>query len=251
MKSIFGVIESISGSMNDILVRSQFSWINHWISSILAGLYIGLGIILIFCIGQTVPPEIRPFLMGISFSIALVLVLVAGAYLFTGMTMTMTIRLLTEMNALYRTLTFLAICWIGNLIGSTVLGFLISRLHMPLTSPDSLAHTVAYAKTHMSITELLIRGFFCNLLVCLAIWMYNRLQQESARIMVIWLCLFAFITCGFEHSVANMTLLTLSYFSEGSRIGLMDIAYNLFWVSLGNMLAGIFLGSVYYKIRHQ
>lgn len=250
MKSIPTTIEAIHENMDALLLKSQSSWTTHWIGSILAGLYIGLGIILIFCIGQTVAPEVRPLIMGISFSIALVLVTVAGAYLFTGMTMTMTIyKVMNPQSDPLHIVKFLIICWIGNLIGSTILGYLISRLHMPLTSADSFAHVAAYAKVHMSISELLIRGFFCNLLVCLAIWMFSRLENETARIMVIWLCLFAFITCGFEHSVANMTLLTLSYFSEGSRIGLLDIAYNLGWVSLGNLIAGVVLASAYCKLR--
>src|SRR5437899_4888275 len=43
--------------------------------------------------------------------------------------------------------------------------------------------------------------------VCLALWMAARVNSDSAKCIVIWWCLLAFIACGFEHSVANMTVL--------------------------------------------
>ena len=49
--------------------------IGFWISSMMAGAYVGLGIILIFCVGANVDPSIRPVVMGASFGIALTLVI--------------------------------------------------------------------------------------------------------------------------------------------------------------------------------
>jgi formate/nitrite transporter FocA (FNT family) len=45
--------------------------VGFWISSMMAGAYVGLGIILIFCVGANVDPGIRPVVMGASFGIAL------------------------------------------------------------------------------------------------------------------------------------------------------------------------------------
>src|SRR5437762_6519031 len=64
--------------------------VGFWISSMMAGAYVGLGIILIFCVGSNVDPSIRPVVMGASFGIALTLVIFAGSDLFTGHTMFMT-----------------------------------------------------------------------------------------------------------------------------------------------------------------
>jgi formate/nitrite transporter FocA (FNT family) len=64
--------------------------LGFWISSMKAGAYVGLGIILIFCVGTNVDPSIRPVVMGASFGIALTLVIFAGSDLFTGHTMFMT-----------------------------------------------------------------------------------------------------------------------------------------------------------------
>jgi nitrite transporter NirC len=57
--------------------------------------------------------------------------------------------------------------------------------------------------------------------------------------MIFW-CLFAFITTGFEHSIANMTLLTVSLLSPlDASISLGGYFYNIFVATLGNMLGAI------------
>lgn len=57
------------------------------ILTLMAGAYVGAGILLIFSVGQVVDGAIRPIVMGASFGIALTLVVFAGAELFTGHTM--------------------------------------------------------------------------------------------------------------------------------------------------------------------
>ena len=62
-----------------------------WLSSMMAGAYVGMGIILIFCVGSDADPAYRALIMGCSFGIALTLVVFAGSDLFTGHTMFMTL----------------------------------------------------------------------------------------------------------------------------------------------------------------
>ena len=64
-----------------------------FISSMMAGAYVGIGIILIFTLGQQIDPSLRSLAMGACFGIALTLVVFAGSDLFTGHTMFMTIGL--------------------------------------------------------------------------------------------------------------------------------------------------------------
>lgn len=67
--------------------------------------------------------------------------------------------------------------------------------------------------------------------------------------MIFW-CLFAFITSGFEHSVANMTLLTIGLLNPGTAsVSIMGYVYNIGVVTIGNMIGGaIFLALPYYII---
>ena len=58
--------------------------LGFWISSMIAGAYVGLGIILIFCVGATVDPSIRLVVMGASSGIALTLVIFAGSIIYVA-----------------------------------------------------------------------------------------------------------------------------------------------------------------------
>ena len=102
----------------------------------------------------------------------------------------------------------------------------------------------------MTVENLFFRSIFCNMLVCIAIWCTFRCEEETSKIIMIFWCLFVFITAGFEHSIANMTLLTiglLSPFSEAVSVG--GYLYNILFVTLGNMVGGIlFIAIPYYII---
>lgn len=65
--------------------------LGFWVSSAMAGAYVGLGIILIFTLGNLLDPSVRPLVMGATFGIALTLVIIAGSELFTGHTMFLTL----------------------------------------------------------------------------------------------------------------------------------------------------------------
>lgn len=66
--------------------------------------------------------------------------------------------------------------------------------------------------------------------------------------MIFW-CLFAFITIGLEHSIANMTLFTAALWLDTTgAITLSGYAYNLFFVTLGNMVGAIVFLAIPYGI---
>ncbi len=66
----------------------------------------------------------------------------------------------------------------------------------------------AFMKTHLGIEALLARGVLCNILVCLAVWSGFQTKNDAAKLIMVFWCLLAFFTTGFEHSVANMTVIT-------------------------------------------
>src|SRR6202040_3359878 len=98
--------------------------VGFWISSMMAGAYVGLGIILIFCVGANVDPSIRPIVMGASFGIALTLVIFAGSDLFTGHTMFMSFGLLRGRTGWRELAACWTVSWLGNLAGCIILAAL-------------------------------------------------------------------------------------------------------------------------------
>ncbi len=226
-----------------------------FVSSMLAGAYVGIGIVLILVLGASVPPEWSKLVMAASFGIALVLVVLAGADLFTGHHLYGTLGWFAGRSPLAPILLFWAVCWVGNLLGSLLLALLVTAgggggLQ---ADPQGLLQQIAAAKMNAPLSELLARAVLCNWLVCLAVWMSARVDSDAARCIVIWWCLFGFIACGLEHSVANMTLLSLALLgAHGAQISVGGLVYNLLWVSLGNIVGGaLFVAGAYWLVaRH-
>lgn len=227
--------------------------LGFWVAAMMAGAYVGMGILLIFSVGQTADPSVRGLIMGISFGIALTLVIFAGSELFTGHAMHMTIGRLTGRvrtgdlaRAWYTT-------WLGNLTGSALLGILFVLGGGGVVLQDGgqdLIHAVATKKMTAPGLELFMRAVLCNWLVCLAIWGSARTANDAAKCIIIFWCLFAFIAAGFEHSVANMTLFSVALFSEHPEsVSVIGAVRNLVWVTLGNAFAGaVLMGYGYWLV---
>lgn len=236
----------------EYLNRSSLSYM---ISALLAGTYIGLGIILIFSVGAPLAasnPLFLKILMGVSFGIALTLVVFAGAELFTGNNMYMTVGLLRKEITFRDLVRVWSFSWIGNLIGSFILAYLVVTSGA-ISHALAFAEKVSIAKMTMPGLELFLRGILCNWLVCLALWTSARTKSDTAKCILIFWCLFAFIACGYEHSIANMTLLSISLLAPHSAaVTWLGFGRNLFYVTCGNIIGGsLFVGILYYLATYK
>ncbi len=114
-------------------------------------------------------------------------------------------------------------------------------------------------KMNIPAEQLFLRAILANWIVCLGVWLAIRCKDEIARIVMIWWCMFTFITCGYEHSIANMCGLMLGVLLPHESIPTLTIGgywYNLWWATLGNIVGGaFFVGGMYWmaspKIREQ
>lgn len=231
-----------------LLLRHQP--IAYFLLSMLAGIYIGIGILLIFTIGGLLTGfSGAKIIMGVSFGIALSLVVMAGAELFTGnnfvMCMGVMLKNVTLRNACYLWI----ICWLGNLAGAVLLALIYHYSGLAKGSVGEFIVTASQAKMAAPALALLMRGILCNLLVCLAVWCGIKMKSETGKLIMIFWCLFAFITSGFEHSIANMTLLAVGLLEHSNAMVTMSgYAYNLFFVTLGNMIGGIVFVAIPYAL---
>lgn len=220
------------------------------VSSMMAGAYIGLGIILIFGLGQTVDPAYRSLVMGSCFGIALTLVVFAGSDLFTGLVMSGTFGILRRKISGADLARLWIYSWIGNLLGAAILAVIykLGGGGIILKEGSDLIYKVSAAKMNAPIVELVARAALCNWLVCLALWCAARTTSDTAKCILIFWCLFAFIASGFEHSVANMTVFAVALLgNHPASVTLSGMAYNLLWVSIGNILSGfLFMGVAYW-----
>lgn len=228
-------------------------WMAFSVAAMMAGAYVGMGILLIFSVGQGVDPSVRPIVMGLSFGIALTLVIFAGSELFTGHTMYMTQGRLVGSVTTGELVKCWSASWLGNLVGAAGLAllFVVGGGGVVLKAGGAdLIHAVAAKKMSGSPIELMARAMLCNWLVCLAIWMSARTKNDTAKCILVFWCLYAFIAAGFEHSVANMTVFSVALFSEHpDGVTYWGAVHNLSWVTLGNALSGaVFMGLAYWVV---
>lgn len=217
----------------------------------LAGAYLGFGIVLIFSVGAPLAgTQFAPFMkliMGASFGVALSLVIFSGSELFTGNNMIFAVAKLKSRVGFNSIAKLFALCFIGNLLGSVFFAWLVVQGGSLSVEAQALIVKVAGMKMSLGAGEAFFRGILCNWLVCLAVWVANRNGDETAKLIMIFWCLFAFIGSGYEHSIANQSLMSLALLlPHGAEVSLAGFFHNQIFVTLGNMVGGgVMVGMVY------
>lgn len=226
------------------------------VSSALAGLYIGLAIVFIFTIGgmlNSVHSPATKIVMGASFGIGLSLVLLCGSDLFTGNTLIMPIGFLEKKVSWKSMVNICVFSYIGNFIGSILVAWMF--VASGLAQGDTAEYILKGAGAKMAPTfmQIFLRGILCNILVCLAVWAFYKLKSESAKLIMIFWCLYAFITSGFEHCIANMTLLTTALMiPHKANVSFGAWIHNITAATLGNIVGGaVFVGLAYWYMSRE
>lgn len=220
----------------------------YFVLSMLAGMFIGFGVLLAFTAGGLLAgAPATKLVMGAAFGVALSLVVMAGGELFTGNNMVMAAGILKKKITLSNAVYLWIICWIGNAAGGILLAVLYHLTGLGEGAVGAFMASGALAKMSAAPVALLTRGILCNMLVCLAVWCGFRCKSESGKLIMIFWCLLAFFTTGFEHSIANMTLLTVALLRPaGEAVTVGGWFYNLALVTAGNMIGGICLVALPY-----
>ncbi|WP_421734870.1 formate/nitrite transporter family protein [Cellulomonas sp.] len=223
----------------------------YLVRTMLAGAYIGIGVLIMATAGGPLFVAASPFtplVQGLVFGVALTVVVVAGGELATSAMMILTQGAIRGAISWGRAAVILLACMAGNLVGAMVFAFLVhvSGVLAPGTAGGAVLASMVDHKAHETSVQLLVRGILCNVMVCLAIWCAARLRSEGARIAVIFACVMVFITSGFEHVVANMTTFSLGLYGSLPGATVAEMARNIALVGLGNLIGGgLLVGAAY------
>lgn len=183
------------------------------LDSIAAGMCISLGAFA--SVGLPKP------INGIVFSAGLVMIILMQLQLFTGNILRAKDGFSVEMVSKYWLLVY-----IGNFIGCFLSAKIIIYSGFDMTQTS----TIASYKAGLPFLDALLRGIFCNVLVCIAVFLSKRVPTVTAgKVLVIMIPVTLFVISGFEHSIANMF-----YFSTGNTS-----FYNLIPVTIGNIIGGL------------
>ena len=134
---------------------------------------------------------------AVLFSVALLCICYKSYYLFTGK-----IGYIVEQHTKQDFLN-LDVGLFGNLAATFFLGMLFRTV---LPNIGEKAAEMCSAKLAQFPLYTFIRGFFCGILMYLAVSIY----KEKNSVLGILFCVPVFILCGFEHSIADMFYLGAS-----------------------------------------
>lgn len=240
-------VESVAQAAADKVRFLNENPTGYFASSLMAGMFIGFGILLSFTIGAMGSMPLMKLFMGMSFACALSLVIMAGAELFTGNNMVMATGFMEKTVSAKDVLKLWVICYVGNWIGSILLAWIFAHTGL-MTEAFCAAVAPAAAKVSIPFGALLLRAILCNMLVCLAVWCSIKMTSESGKLIMVFWIIVIFFTAGFEHSVANMVLLSLDFMAPGTAMTMGSYFYNILTATLGNMIGGIFFVAVPYTL---
>lgn len=235
------------------VTKAQMGLVPVAMLAILAGAFIALGAafytVTITNSGMGFGPT--RIIGGIAFSTGLILVIIAGAELFTGNNLI--VMAWAESKVTHsQLLRNWAIAYFGNFVGALGTAALIAMsgiLNLDNGDVAKTAINIAEAKIALSFTEAFFRGILCNILVCLAVWLCFSARSVVSKIFAIVFPISAFVTLGFEHSIANMYFLPIAYFAGSEVVTLESFLANLLPVTLGNIIGGsVFVALVYWLI---
>jgi formate transporter len=239
--------------------------------AVLAGAFVAFGSM--FSVVVTAGAEgflsygVARLLGGLVFSLGLILVIVGGAELFTGNNL-MVMAYASGRVGVREILRAWALVYVGNFVGAigiALLVFLAAGYTHGGGAVGAEALISADGKASLSALQALIHGILANALVCLATWLCFSARTTTDKIFAIVLPIAAFSAAGFEHSIANMYLLSFALLtkfaasnafwdaigqtpSTFSHLTALGALANLLWVTIGNMIGGAMVGITYWFV---
>ncbi|MBI3246640.1 MAG: formate/nitrite transporter family protein [Deltaproteobacteria bacterium] len=242
--------------------------------AVLAGAFIALGAAFSTTVSAgtagVLPFGVTRLLAGVVFCLGLILVILGGAELFTGNAL-ISLAWASGRVTFRQLLRNWGIVYLGNLLGALATALLMyasAQYTFGNGAVGLVALETARAKTSLGFLQAVSLGVFCNALVCLAVWLCLGAHSTTDKILALLFPISAFVTVGFEHSVANMYFIPLGLFVktdtaflaliEKSALDYSTLTWtafvwtNLLPVSVGNVIGGVGLvGLVYWFVYLQ
>ena len=195
--------------------------VKTFIKAIVAGMFIGIG-------GSAFLMIENKVVGSVMFAVGLFAICTMGFNLFTGK-----VCYVFENKLSY--LLDLVIIWVGNLCGTLLITTLESftRIYPTLQQKALAMCQIKFVDEPIS---WLILGFFCNILIYLAVDGYKNNPHELGKYLSIIFGVSVFIICGFEHCVADMYYISIANaWTYAHAIEVIAV------VTIGNCLGGIFI----------
>lgn len=193
-----------------------------FIKSVMSGIMIGIGGTVYLCADNK-------YLGALLFNFGLFTIIQFGFSLFTGK-----VGYIPENKIGY--IANVLVTFVGNIIGTAISALLIRLTRVGSVVREN-ALSVIQTKTGDTFVSQLILGFFCGLLMYIAVENAKSCRGKALDFSTVFgICfpVMVFIFCGFNHSIADC------FYMFASEITLSGVVY-IFVVAFGNAIGGMFI----------
>ena len=218
---------------------------SHWsefiVRSLLSGFYLNCS----FTLGVRAKVESgnQEVLFGIFFSFGLIFITLTNSFLFTQDVASVILSCLLKRTRWIVGLKGLALTFIFNYVGSIIGAFFYGYACEFFDNPNDDVRQEILAlgieKTSMGYGALIARGMFCNWMVCLANFLQARTQSIAAKMFCVCLPISTFASLGLEHSIVNMSILTMCLFLDTKAFSMKNYFANIGLSTIGNVIGGV------------
>lgn len=234
-------VQKLSNAAKAKISLLKTDFLKYFLRSVMAGFFIDLAMIYSNVVGNVFSktmPEWGKFLGALVFSIAVLLICLVGGELFTGNNMVMAFGAYGKDVSWGDAAKVWGASYLGNFVGCVIMALLFVGAGASGTG-DYFAGFINNKLT-IPLGEMFLRAVICNFFVCLGVLCGIKLKSETAKFLMIVVCISGFVVSGFEHCIANMGIYATAYcLVDGLSLGLM--AKSMVVVTLGNMVGGALL----------
>ncbi|MDE6293978.1 MAG: formate/nitrite transporter family protein, partial [Clostridiales bacterium] len=217
--------------------KTTNAWYKLLLLGVLAGAFIALGGAVATVAGASAADN-AILIKGAVFPLGLILVVICGAELFTGNCL-LVAPLLNRDIKVKGMLKNWGLAYLGNFIGAILIAVLVVYSKTYNGNIGVAAVSLVAAKSELNFGIALLKGILCNMLVCLAVWMAMASKNAAGKILAVYLPVFAFVVCGFEHSIANMFYIMSAVMVDGGAFNFGYAVLNgLLAPTIGNIIGG-------------
>jgi len=262
---MFNPVETADNYINNSVGKAKSPLWRLFILGIAAGILVGMGAVSSSTAAHALDNVgLTRLVTALVFPIGLCMVVLLGTELFTGNVLMITAVLKKKITWAGLARNW-AIVYVGNLVGALALAFLMAAFgQMDIGAKAVAVYTakVAAYKSGLPWMNAFVLGIFCNMLVCIAVYMGSTAQDTAGKILGLYLPIVAFVVSGFEHSIANMYYIPAGIFANmnpayaqliadaGINTAVLNfgtfVSANLIPVTLGNIVGGLGVGLLMY-----
>lgn len=235
---IYEDVQKISNAAKAKITLLNNDFGKYFMRSVVAGFFIIVAMIFSNVVGNFFTGESvawAKFLSSCVFALAVLLIALIGGELFTGNNFVMAFGAFDKKVTWKEVGKIWVVSYIGNFVGCLILGTVFVLAGASGTA-DYYASFIP-GKLTLSVSEMFFRAILCNFFVCLAVLCTIKLKEEAAKVLMVILCIAAFVISGFEHCIANMGNFVVAFMLVPG-LSLTAMLRSMVVVTIGNVIGG-------------